>query len=99
MDHLARCDALSFNWGLADSAGNIGYQMSGRCPIKPEGWRGVLPLPGWDEAYDWKGFHPPEKNPRLLNPEQGFFGTSNQDLNYLTDVHIETMPMSDDRAT
>jgi len=99
MDHLARCDALSFNWGLADSAGNIGYQMSGRCPVKPEGWRGVLPLPGWDETYDWKGFRPPEKNPRLLNPEQGFFGTSNQDLNYLTDVHIQTMPMSDDRAT
>ncbi|NPV58531.1 MAG: penicillin acylase family protein [Actinobacteria bacterium] len=98
MDHLARCDALSFNWGLADSSGNIGYQMSGRCPVKPDGWRGVLPLPGWDEAYDWKGFHPPEKNPRLLNPEKGFFGTSNQDLNYLSDVHIQTMPMSDDRA-
>ncbi len=99
MDHLACCDALSFNWGLADSAGNIGYQMSGRCPIRPEGWVGVLPLPGWDEAYDWKGFHPRELNPRLLNPEQGYFGTSNQDLNYLSDVHIQTMPMSDDRAT
>lgn len=98
MDHLSRCDALSFNWGLADSAGNIGYQMSGRCPIRSERWVGVLPLPGWDEAYDWKGFYPPEKNPRLLNPERGFFGTSNQDLNYLTDVHIQTMPMSDDRA-
>jgi len=98
MDHLSRCDALSFNWGLADSSGNIGYQMSGRCPIRPDDWVGVLPLPGWDEARDWKGFYPPEKNPRLLNPESGFFGTSNQDLNYLTDVHIQTMPMSDDRA-
>ncbi len=99
MQHLSRADALSFNWGLADSSGNIGYQMSGRCPIKPEGWRGILPLPGWDEACDWKGFYGPEKNPRLLNPERGYFGTSNQDLNYLTDVHIQSMPMSDDRAT
>ncbi len=99
MDHLSRCDALSFNWGLADSAGSIGYQMSGRCPVRPDDWIGVLPLPGWDEAYDWKGFYPPEKNPRLLNPERGYFGTSNQDLNYLTDVHIQSMPMSDDRAT
>ncbi len=98
MDHLSRCDSLSFNWGLADSSGNIGYQMSGRCPIRPDNWNGVLPLPGWDEAYDWKGFYPPEKNPRLLNPDTGFFGTSNQDLNHLSDVHIQTMPMSDDRA-
>jgi len=99
MDHLSRCDALSFNWGLADASGNIGYQMSGRCPIKPEGWSGLLPIPGWDEACDWKGFHPPEKNPRLLNPEQGYFGTSNQDLNHLSDVRVQTLPMSDDRAT
>jgi penicillin amidase len=99
MDHLSRCDSLSFNWGLVDSAGNIGYQMSGRCPIRPDDWIGVLPLPGWDEAYDWKGFYGPEKNPRLLNPESGYFGTSNQDLNHLSDVHIQTMPMSDDRAT
>jgi penicillin amidase len=98
MDHLSRCDALSFNWGLVDSSGSIGYQMSGRCPIRPDNWIGVLPLPGWDEAYDWKGFYPPEKNPRLLNPEQGYFGTSNQDLNHLTDVHVQTMPMCDDRA-
>ncbi|MEW6554492.1 MAG: penicillin acylase family protein [Actinomycetota bacterium] len=98
MDHLSRCDSLSFNWGLADSSGSIGYQMSGRCPVRADNWIGVLPLPGWDEAYDWKGFYPPEKNPRLLNPESGYFGTSNQDLNHLSDVHIQTMPMSDDRA-
>lgn len=98
MNHLSRCDALSFNWGLVDASGSIGYQMSGRCPVRPDNWIGVLPLPGWDPACDWKGFYPPEKNPRLLNPEQGFFGTSNQDLNGLTDVHIQTLPMSDDRA-
>ena len=98
MDHLAQVDCMAFNWGLADTSGNIGYQMSGRCPIKPEGWRGVLPLPGWDEKYDWKGFYGPEKNPRLLNPEKGYFSTSNQDLNYLSEVHISTMPMSEDRT-
>ncbi len=75
------------------------FCRGGRCPVRPDNWIGVLPLPGWDEAYDWKGFYPPEKNPRLLNPEQGYFGTSNQDLNHLSDVHIQTMPMSDDRAT
>lgn len=98
MEHFAHVDALAFNWGLADNAGNIGYQMSGRCPIRPEGWRGFLPLPGWDRHYDWRGYHAPAKHPRLLNPESGYFGTSNQDLNDLTDVHIQSMPMSDDRA-
>jgi len=98
MEHFSRVDCIAFNWGLADSAGNIGYQMSGRCPIRPRGWSGLLPLPGWDEAYDWQGFYGPERNPRLLNPESGYFMTSNQDLNHLSDVHIQSMPMSDDRA-
>jgi penicillin amidase len=99
MEHLARVDCMAFNWGLADSAGNIGYQMSGRCPIRPEGWRGFLPLPGWDGEHDWQGFYGPEKHPRLLNPAAGYFMTSNQDLNYLTDVHIQSMPLSEDRAS
>jgi penicillin amidase len=98
MAHLARVDCIAFNWGLADSAGNIGYQMSGRCPIRPEGWHGFLPLPGWDGKHDWQGFYEPEKHPRLLNPATGYFMTSNQDLNYLTDVHIQSMPASEDRA-
>jgi penicillin amidase len=98
MDQLARVDCIPFNWGLADDSGNIGYQMSGMCPIRPDGWRGFLPLPGWDEAFDWKGIYGPEKNPRLLNPEEGYFMTSNQDLNHLSDVHIQSMPMSGDRA-
>jgi len=98
MHHFARVDAIAFNWGLADTAGNIGYQMSGRCPIRPPGWDGFLPLPGWDPSCDWRGFHDPEKHPRLLNPETGYFGTSNQELNYLTDVRVQSIPMSDDRA-
>lgn len=99
LDHFARVDCMAFNWGLADSAGNIGYQMSGRCPVRPEGWRGFLPLPGWDEACDWKGFHAPERHPRLLNPDTGYFMTANQDVNRLGGAHVQGMPMSDDRAS
>jgi len=99
MEHFARVDCMSFNWGLADSSGNIGYQMSGRCAVRPEGWSGLLPLPGWTGEHDWKGYYPPQKHPRLLNPESGFFMTSNQDLNYLTDVPIQSIPMSEDRAS
>ena len=98
MDHLSRVDCMAFNWGLADSAGNVGYQMSGRCPIRPGGWRGFLPLPGWDATHDWHGFYGPEKHPRLLNPDSGYFMTSNQDLNHLSDVPIQSMPMADDRS-
>jgi len=71
----------SWNWVLADSQGNIGYQMSGRLPRRAAGVSGLVPLPGWDPANDWQGFEPPERLPRCLNPEQGYFVTANQDLN------------------
>ena len=71
----------SWNFVLADREGNIGYQMSGLMPIRREGVSGFIPLPGWEEKNDWQGFHQPEDLPRCLNPECGYFVTSNQDLN------------------
>ena len=29
--------------------------MSGRMPVRREGHNGLLPLPGWDPANDWRG--------------------------------------------
>ncbi len=81
MPLFARLDFAAFNWTLADSAGNIGFQMSGRCPVRAEGCSGLLPMPGWDESYHWQGFLPREDNPSLYNPPEGFIVTANQDLN------------------
>ncbi len=76
----------SWNYVLADCEGNIGYQMSGLMPIRREGVSGFVPLPGWEEKNDWQGFHTSDDLPQCLNPECGYFVTSNQDLNEFGNV-------------
>jgi penicillin amidase len=98
MGYFSRMDFGAFNWVMADSGGDIGYVMSGVSPIRPPGWSGLLPLPGWDTACDWRGYRGPESNPRLYNPLEGFIGTANQDVNDLTDMRKQTLPMAADRA-
>lgn len=73
----------SWNWVLADRGGHIGYQMAGRMPIRREGTTGLVPLPGWDPANDWKGFAPAEDLPRQFDPPEGYIATANDDLNAL----------------
>ena len=87
-----------FNWTVADTGGNIGYQLSGLYPHKAENTSGLLPYLGWDENQDWQGMISPDKYPRSLNPEQGFIITANQDLNHLGEVAPMTLPMSSYRA-
>ena len=71
----------AWSFVLADCQGNIGFQMSGLVPRRRQGATGFVPLPGWKKENDWQGFASPEELPRVLNPEQGFFATANQDLN------------------
>ena len=80
MAALGKVEA-SFNWLLADRHGNIGFQMSGLAPKRRDGVSGLVPLPGWDPANDWQGFHDPMDLPRLVNPDCGYIATANQDLN------------------
>jgi penicillin amidase len=82
MELLGRIET-AWNFVLADRHGNIGYQMSGRMPIRRAGWKGFVPVPGWDPENDWRGFVPPPDLPRVLNPEAGFLATANNDLNDL----------------
>jgi len=71
----------TFNWVFADREGNIGYQLCGRAPKRPEGISGLLPLPGWDAGSGWQGFVDPDDLPRVLNPAEGYFATANNDVN------------------
>lgn len=95
---LGRISNSSWNWVLADRVGNIGYQMSGRAPRRRAGVSGLVPLPGWDPANDWQGFHAPEELPRAFNPPVGFFATANQDLNPFGKVKPINLPMASYRA-
>jgi penicillin amidase len=97
MDLMGRVE-VSFNVVLADSQGNIGYQMSGLMPRRREGVSGFVPLPGWEKRNDWQGFVSHEELPRALNPEQGFFATANEDLNRYGKAAPINMPMGSYRA-
>ena len=98
MPHFAGVDFCSQNWVCADSKGNIGYHQSGRCPVRAEGVSGLLPVPGWDPAFDWKGTCPVDENPSLFNPPEGYIGTSNQDMNFCAKAKVCNLPMGDWRA-
>jgi penicillin amidase len=60
----------------ADVDGNIGYQTPGSLPIRGAG-DGSMPQPGWDSAYDWRGFIPFEELPVAYNPREGYIVTAN----------------------
>jgi len=97
MEHLGRIES-SWNWVLADDAGDIGYQMSGLVPRRAPGVTGLVPLPGWRSDNDWQGFLDPADLPRTVNPDEGFLVTANQDLNELGAADPINMPMGDHRA-
>jgi len=69
-------DVPAQNLIYADIRGNIGYQTPGRLPIRGAG-DGSMPQPGWDSAYDWRGFIPFEDLPMSYNPESGYIVTAN----------------------
>jgi penicillin amidase len=96
---VARVNNSSWNWVLADRAGNIALQMSGQVPIRRPGASGLVPLPGWDAANDWQGFATAEQLPRSWNPSGGVLIAANQDVNHLAQVRVINAASADYRAT
>ena len=64
------------NMVYADVNGNIGWRPAVYIPIRKEG-SSLLPRPGHDPDYDWKGKVPFDKMPFLYNPKKGFISTAN----------------------
>jgi penicillin G amidase len=65
------------NFVYADVDGNIGYQMPGMIPIRPQGASGTIYIPGWTDEYEWQGYIPFEQLPSVYNPPEGFIVTAN----------------------
>jgi penicillin amidase len=93
-----KLEALSFNWVMADSLGNIAYQMSGRLYKRPKGVSGLVPLPGWEKKYTPRGFVSASLLPAAYNPPEGIIVTANQDLNRLGKAKPINLPMASYRA-
>ncbi len=98
MVFLKMVDAGAWNFVVADSGGNIGYQMTGRLFNRPKGVSGLIPLPGWESRYNNRGFVRKDLLPSLYNPKEGFIATSNQDLNRLGKANPINLPMAPYRS-
>ena len=57
----------------ADIDGHIGYQATGRVPIRAEG-DGSLPVSGSEDAHEWKGWIPYDDMPHTYDPPEGILG-------------------------
>ncbi|MGB8012733.1 MAG: penicillin acylase family protein [Terriglobales bacterium] len=59
-----------------DVDGHIGYQATGRVPIRAAG-DGSLPVDGSDDAHAWTGWIPFDEMPRVYDPPEGILATAN----------------------
>ena len=73
---LRDVDFLMLNFTFADIEGNIGWQVSGRLPIRSQG-DGTLPFKVVDGRDNWSGWVPFDEMPQLYNPARGWVGTCN----------------------
>lgn len=69
----------SNNFVSIDVHGNIQYLNRGRLPVRSmaNAW---LPVPGWSDEYEWRGFVPFEELLRSRNPDTGYIVTANNKI-------------------
>lgn len=60
----------------ADKAGSIGYVPCFRAPVRNDAFKNRI-NPGWDSRYNWRGSYDVSDLPTLLNPEQGYIASAN----------------------
>ncbi|HVX66657.1 MAG TPA: penicillin acylase family protein [Bryobacteraceae bacterium] len=64
------------NFVYADVDGNIGYQATGRLPVRK--YEADVPVDGSSGAAEWEGYIPFEQLPRTYNPASGMIASANQ---------------------
>lgn len=76
-EQLRAITYIQLNVLMADKAGNIGLQVTGRYPIRRHG-DGIVPVNESVEEDDWIGWVPFERNPSESNPSRGWIANANQ---------------------
>ncbi|MBE7493601.1 MAG: penicillin acylase family protein [Verrucomicrobiaceae bacterium] len=67
------------NFVFASVDGDTGWIAAAATPVR-EGWDGLLPVPGWTNAYRWTRFLPVKDYPQLFQPSAGWIGTANHNI-------------------
>ena len=75
-ENLRHHGAPSLNFMYADRVGNIGCALAGNIPLRAD-VPALLPVPGWDEKNDWRGYIPFNDLPRIYNPPEGVIASAN----------------------
>jgi penicillin amidase len=73
---FSQFDAPGQNVVYADVDGNIGYQTTGKIPIRTTG-DGSLPENGSNNAHEWTSYIPFDKLPSIFNPPSGILASAN----------------------
>ncbi|MGH2515936.1 MAG: penicillin acylase family protein, partial [Ktedonobacterales bacterium] len=71
--------SISQNFVYADTAGNIGYRMSGLLPLRPTA-NDYVPVDGSTPVNDWTGYVPQSQMPRLFDPPTHIIATANNQI-------------------
>lgn len=75
---LARVSGPAQNVVYADDAGNIGYHVTGRLPLRGNDCAPDLPMDGASGQCEWQGFLPYDQLPQAFNPPSGMIFTANR---------------------
>ncbi|MEK4230990.1 penicillin acylase family protein [Solibacillus sp. FSL H8-0538] len=67
------------NFVFASKDGTIAYKANGNVPIRKKG-NAELPVPGDSSEYGWEGYIPYDELPTVVNPEEGYIATANNEV-------------------
>ena len=74
---LGSVNQIALNFVIADTKGNIGWQTTGKIPLRTQ-VEGLVPYVVRDNTDNWTGWIPWADMPHAVNPARGWLGTCNQ---------------------